>query len=64
MIGITKDKLLKKRLERITGIRINNNRNRFIKNNKTVFFLFTVYIILALTNVVLVYSFFRILNKL
>ena len=65
MIGITKDKLFQKRLERVTGLRINNKEKKhFIIRNKSLMFLFAIYITLAITNAVLVYNFFRILSKL
>ena len=69
MIGITKDKLFQKRLEKITGLKIINHKKgkHFIennKNNKILVSLIISFIILAITNGILVYNFIKILSKI
>lgn len=69
MIGITEDKLFQKRLEKITGHKIINYKKgkHFIennKNNKILVSLIISFVILAITNGILVYNFIKILSKI
>ena len=65
MINITKDKLFKKRLEKVTKIKNKNNKlKEFIERNKAIVLLIASFLLLAISNGFLVYNFFRILSKL
>ena len=65
MINITKDKLFRKRLEKVTKIKNKNSKlKRFVENNKAIILLVASFLLLAISNGFLVYNFFRILSKL
>ena len=65
MINITKDRLLGKRLERVTNIK--NKKSKiimFLKENQAIIILIASFLVLAISNGFLVYNFFRTLSKL
>ena len=65
MIGITKDKLFRKKLDRITKINNKNSKaSKFIEDNKAIILLIASFGLLAISNGFLVYNFFKILSKL
>ena len=65
MIDITKDKLFQNRLEKITKLKIKNTKTgTAFRQNKMLTFLIATFGILAITNGILVYNFFKILGKL
>ncbi len=65
MIGITKDKLFQKRLGIITKLKIFNKGKHAVENDKMVLLLLiATFIILTITNTVLVYTFLKMLIKL
>ena len=65
MIDITKDKLFRRRLEKVTKIKNKNNKvKEFIESNKAIILLLASFMLLAVSNGFLVYNFFRTLSKL
>ena len=65
MIDITKDKLFRSRLEKVTKIKNKNNKvKEFIERNKAIILLLASFTLLAISNGFLVYNFFRILSKI
>ena len=65
MVDITKDKLFRSRLEKVTKIKNKNSKlKQFIEKNKAIILLLASFALLTVSNGFLVYNFFRILNKL
>ncbi|MBO4815804.1 MAG: hypothetical protein J5507_02490 [Clostridia bacterium] len=65
MVDITKDKLFRRRLEKVTKIKNKNNKvKEFIESNKAIILLLASFMLLAVSNGFLVYNFFRTLSKL
>ena len=65
MVDITKDKIFRNRLEKITKVKNKNSKVKdFIERNKAIILLLASFGLLAISNGFLVYNFFRIISKL
>ena len=65
MINITKDRLFRKSLEKVTKVKNGNSKfKKFFKENQAIIILLASFLILAISNGFLVYSFFKTLSKI
>ena len=65
MVGITKDKLFRKKLEKVGKLENKNSKIKlFIEKNKAIILLIASFLLLAISNAFLVYNFFRVISKL